>query len=159
MGLQAMAAQVSAYVRLSSPPTSVPVNIRLDRSSEWSKSALLCTAVESMTLPTRLRDGNGRRSTLAELEGILNNTGSRTLFDLQASVVTGKTPHLDENEGSRAPSLLSTTFDLDYSPRGTQTTLGRTPHLFSRAEVWRCIPRSQMSILPDGSNQDATVEM
>lgn len=111
-----------------------------------------------MTLPTRLRDGNGRRSTLAELEGILNNTGSRTLFDLKASVVARKPRHLDEHEGPLTPSLLTTTFDLDYSPRGSQTTLGRTPHLFARAGIWRCIPRSQMPILVDGSEQDAIVE-
>ncbi|KAF7513908.1 hypothetical protein GJ744_006522 [Endocarpon pusillum] len=157
--LQATAAQVSAYIRLSSPPTSIPGYIHLDRSSEWSKSALLCTAVESMTLPTRLRDGSGRRTTLAELEGILNNTRSRTLFDLKAGVVTGKTPHLDGNKAPLAPSLVTTIFDLDYSPRRSQITLGRTPHLFSRAEIWRCMPRSQMPILAGGSDQDAVVEI
>lgn len=112
-----------------------------------------------MTLPTRLREGNGRRSTLAELEGVLNNTRSRTLFDLKAGVVMVKTPHLDGNEGPRAPSLLTTTFDLDYTPRRSQITLGRTPYLFSRAEIWRCMPRSQTPTLAGGSDRDAVVDM
>jgi hypothetical protein len=166
--LQAMAPQVSAYIRLSSPPTSIPGYIRLDASSEWSKSSLLCTAVETVTLPSRLREGNGRTSSLADLESALNRTGSRTLFELKASVVTvegsgrptpGKSSIMNESQGPLPPTL-STTFDLDFSPRGSQATLGRTPQRFSQVEVRRCRPGKQIPVELDGSNdQDVNVEM
>lgn len=171
--LQAMASQVSAFMRLSSPPTSIPRHVRMDPLSEWSKSALLCTAVETVTLPTRLRQGNGRLSSLAELESVLNTTGSRSLFDLKASTVTSHGPiehhpgsrslH-DGSHGSHELATIQTEFDLDYSPRGSQTSLGRTPHLFGQAEIRRhtLVPGAQM-LMPVGAgatgDKDAIVEM
>ena len=171
--LQAMAGQVSAYMRLSSPPTNIPGHVRIDALSEWSKSALLCTAVETVTLPTRLRQGNGRLASLAELENVLNTTGSRSLFDLSASIVSSDGsigPHPgsrslhEESHGSHELATLETEFDLNYSPRGSQTSLGRRPHLFSQAEIRRhlVVPGAQM-LMPAGAGEmdgeDAIVEM
>lgn len=168
--LQAMAPEVSAYIRLSSPPSSIPGYIELDTSSEWSKSSLLCTAVETVTLPTRLREGNGRPGSLADLESSLNNTGSRTIFELGASVVkmdgtitqpSAEKPLVDAGHGSLLPTVAST-FNLDYSPRGSHTTLGRKPQLFSQVEVRRCMPGKHIPITSGGSNeqdQDALVEI
>jgi hypothetical protein len=168
-----MAAQLSAYVRLSSPPASIPVHVRIDASSEWSKSALLCTAVETVTLPTRLRQGHGRLASLAELGSVLNTTGSRFLFDLNASLVgskgsfgahSGSKPPHDEGRGSHELGTLQTEFDLDYTPRGSQTSLGRRAHLFSQAEIRRHIqvPGTQI-IMPAGAgamdDEDAIVQM
>jgi Tubulin domain len=171
--LQAMAGQVSAYVRLSSPPASIPVHVRIDASSEWSKSALLCIAVETVTLPTRLRQGHGRLASLAELGSVLNTTGSRFLFDLNASLISnnassgphpGSKPLHDEGRGSHELGTLQTEFELDYTPRGSQTSLGRRAHLFSQAEIRRHlqVPGTQM-LMPTGAgamdDEDAIVEM
>lgn len=149
--LQEMAPQVSAYIRLSNPPVRIPANVRLDASSTWSRSALLCTAVETVTLPNRLREGSGRSAPLTEFEGFLNTTGSRTIFDLKASILTRDrqggdqfekpshgTSKLDENQ-SFVSINPATTYDIDYSPRASRTTLGSTPHVFSQIEIWRCI--------------------
>jgi hypothetical protein len=133
---------------------------------------MLCTAVETVTLPTRLREGNGRPASLAELETVLNKTGSRSLFDLEASIVVGdesggqhpgSKPLQDESQGLHELDTLQTEFELDYSPRGNQTSLGRTPHLFSQAEIRRHIlVRAQMPI-PVGAGgldyNDAIVEV
>lgn len=166
--LQATAPQVSAYFRLSSPPNTIPGYVRLDPSSEWSKSALLCAAVETVTLPTRLTESNGRPSSLSELESTLNRTGSRSIFELKASVVgrdgsgrhaPGEKSLRDENPGDVAPTA-TTAFDLDYSPRGSQSTLGRTPHIFSQVEIRRCIPKREVFTKTGGSDdKDAIVEM
>ncbi len=163
-----MAPQMSAYIRLSSPPTTVPGYLRMDLSSEWSKSSLLCTAVETVTLPTRLRESSGRQGSLTELESALNKTGSRTVFELQCSVVTREgsvtrtskeTSFPDERRRTLSPTR-STPFDLDYSPRASQTTLGRTPHVFSQVEIRRCIPGTHIPVESKGSDdQDAIVEL
>ncbi len=147
--LQAIATQVSAYVRLASPPPSLPAYVRLNPFSEWSKSFLLCTAVETMTLPTHLRQNQGRPGSLTEYESILNNTGSRTIFELSASIASQGVPTgtslLNEKEG-RAMPFLGTAFDIDYSPRRRRLTPGQTTHRFSQVEVQRCISESQMPL-------------
>ena len=161
-----MARQVSAYIRLSSPPTSISGYMRLESSSEWSRSSLLCAAVETVTLPTRVRGVHGRQGSLAEFENVLNKTGSQTIFDLKANVAaidgsdkhpSAKMPLLNKSQVSHPPDLLKRTLDLDYSPRGGQTTLGRTAHLFGQVEIRRC--GTQKPIVPGGSDdQDAIIE-
>jgi hypothetical protein len=150
-----MAPQVSAIIRLSSPPISTPSYVTLDSSSEWSKSALLCTAVETVTLPTRLRESKGRPGSLADFESALNNRGARTIFGIEASVVKryacgreapGEQVSSPEHRGAPT-SQLGTAFDIDYSPRPSQNILGRTPHVFGQVEIWRCLPK----ILPSTS--------
>jgi hypothetical protein len=161
-----MAPQVSAYVRLSNPPASIPSYINLDASSEWSKSSLLCTVVESVILPSRLTPRSGRPGSLAELQGILNRTGTRTIFELKARLdradVSGD--HLPRKESvlSRVPSSATpmTAFDLDFTPRGGQATLGRKAHLFSEVDVRRCIPREETLEEAEGmDHEEANIEM
>lgn len=159
---------MSAYVRLLSPPSSIPDYIGVDLSSEWLKSSLLCTALETMTLPSRLREDKGRVSSLSALESALNRTGSRTLFELKANLVTRDRPGRvipqqnelpKEMQGHDSPAS-TTTLDLDYSPRGSRTTLGRAPQLFSQVEVRRCVSESQMRFTSYESNDQGThVEM
>lgn len=167
--LQAMVPQTSAFVRLSSPPARIPGYVRLNPSSEWSKTALLCTALETTTLPTRLNQGNGRPGSLAELESTLNKTGSRTLFELQANVVdtdrfrqhpSGEKSFLGESQGSLSLPKITTAFDLDYSPRGSQATLGRRVRVFGQVEIERGTPREQIPVQSGrASDQDTIVEM
>jgi hypothetical protein len=49
-------------------------------------SALLSTALESMTLPSRLRAKNGLRTTLDEIAGALNINGNQKVAKLQMSI-------------------------------------------------------------------------
>jgi hypothetical protein len=131
-------------------------------------------AVETVTLPTRLREDKGRPGSLAEFESVLNNTGSRSIFELQASVVTSEEleRHYSAGEGSRkeysgdesgARPIRSTgraKFDVDYTPRGSHRSLGRKPHLFGQVEVRRCISDGQLTVAPSRlDDQDAIVEM
>lgn len=63
-----------------------------DPSSSWHTAALLATAIETATLPSRLRKlGSGAAGqsgdTLAYLTDLLNATGKQTVANLQMSVV------------------------------------------------------------------------
>ena len=160
--LQGIAAEVSAYIRLSSPPSSIPEYVRLDPYSEWCKSALLCTAVETMTLPTRLRKDQDRAGSLGEFESALNRTGARTILELRSSISPtegiGEESILDEKE-RRPTQATGASFDIDYSPRGSRNTLGRTPHRFSQIEVRRCIPRSQTPSESEGGVEEEGANM
>ena len=118
-----------------------------------------------MTLPTRLKKGIHRPSSLGEFESVLNSTGSRNIFELRASIVPAKGAEeakiLDGNEGRSFTSTLEGGLEIDYSPRRSQTTIGRTPHRFSQVEVRRNIPEGS---IPSGAedevdDQVANVEM
>ena len=66
-------------------PKRLPDYVGLDRPSGWHTSALLETAVESMMLPSRMHDGQKRR-TLNDLETALNVNGNQRIARLQCSV-------------------------------------------------------------------------
>lgn len=75
----------------SMPLKSVLPNT-FDPSSAWHTSALLATAIESATLPSRLRKlGSGTAGqagdSMAYLTELLNATGKQTIANLQMSVV------------------------------------------------------------------------
>lgn len=79
-----------------SPPPRLPNYIEMDQESLWHSSALLSTAIESITLQTRMRDqASGPR--LADISAVLNPSGSRniSLLSMAAPELTGdgKNPH------------------------------------------------------------------
>lgn len=69
-------------------PTSLPPRVRdtlsIDASSHWHTAALLSAAVESATLPSRLRDP-ANRETLGHMTDRLNVHGKQTVANLQMS--------------------------------------------------------------------------
>ncbi|KAL1838142.1 hypothetical protein VTJ49DRAFT_2993 [Mycothermus thermophilus] len=62
--------------------SSSPSRIHLDGTSAWHTSALLAAAVESATLPSRLRDPL-RRDTLGNMADLLNTMGKQRVAGLQ----------------------------------------------------------------------------
>ena len=66
-------------------PSVLPPYVEMDRQSPWQRSALLATAVESATLPSRLRDNAGRTGRLGDLNAFLNIEGKRNIAQLQFS--------------------------------------------------------------------------
>ena len=68
-------------------PSVLPPYVQMDRQSLWQRSALLATAVESATLPSRLRDNGGRTGHLGDLGAFLNFEGKRNIAQLQFSAM------------------------------------------------------------------------
>ncbi|KAK0630824.1 tubulin domain-containing protein [Bombardia bombarda] len=75
--------QASIIVPLA-VPRALPQSIQLDRSSPWHTSALLASAMESITLPTRLKSGPNR-DTLGNMADRLNAMGKQSVAGLQMS--------------------------------------------------------------------------
>jgi len=86
-----MSTQASMYIPLSIPAPPLPQYVHLDRGSEWHSSALLATAVESMTLPSRLRPDTQKRGLLGDVEAALNVNGNQRIAQLQCSIMGTKT--------------------------------------------------------------------
>ena len=86
-----MARNASLYVPLSVPAVQLPQYVHLNRNSEWQMSALLSMALESMTLPSRLRPDEQRRGLLGHIEATLNVNGNQRIAQLQCTILDPET--------------------------------------------------------------------
>lgn len=84
--LAGMSSSASLYTPLALPSQALPTYVDLDRRSEWHRSALLSTAVESMTLPSRLKPREGVRQSLDGLAASLNVNGNQKIARLKLSI-------------------------------------------------------------------------
>lgn len=82
-----MSTHASMYIPLSVPPTQPPRYVHIDRDSQWHTSALLSAALESMTLPTRLRHDTQKRGSVDDLGAALNVNGNQRIAQLQCSIL------------------------------------------------------------------------
>ena len=136
------------YIPMMSLPPVLPPYIQLDRSSQWHTSALLATAVESMTLPSRLRYTSSAHVTFDAMEAALNVNGAQRIANLQCSIidplvlkaeksraVNGSHDHrqpgtstsdfmLDEDD----PQMTTATLDVDYSCWGSTDSVTSLRH-------------------------------
>jgi hypothetical protein len=76
----------SLYIPLQDPPVKLPSYAVLDKTSEWHTSALLCTAVESLTLPTRMKPTQSTGWTMSDISTLIDIAGDQKLVRLQASI-------------------------------------------------------------------------
>ena len=156
-----MSTYASIYVPLSMPTALLPKYVHLDRNSQWHTSALMSTAVESMTLPSRLRSDIQRRGLLSDLEAALNINGNQRIAQLQCSIVdpeikTPKSTDAKRNSDHRASSDTSWALigedglegtnaglDIDLSCSDTRSSLSFTSrhqasdHTFAQVENLR----------------------
>ena len=156
-----MSTHRSMYTPLSIPPTQLPQYVHLDRKSQWHTSALLSAALESVTLPTRLRHGIQNRWSTNDLEAALNVNGNQRIAQLQCSMFSPEDaplltaiPH--GSIDNRAPSgdnrilveqdglkLAESRFDMDLScgntrlTRRTATQHDVSGHVFGAIETMR----------------------
>lgn len=133
--------------------------------SQWHVSALLSTAIETMTLPSRLKIQGSRRETIDQLVNALNINGNQKIAKLRMSIdqkealnghsrpgrleVGGQSndvrmPSQDrranESHDEEDESGVST-FDMEFFPEsheqnGTRRTSGKS-HVFGQAESHR----------------------
>jgi hypothetical protein len=148
-------------------PSTLPPYITMDQRSPWHVSALYSTAIESMTLPARLRVQNGQRQTLDEIAGSLNVNGNQRIAKLQMSIGPeveshsqngdlrpGRLEFVAQSRDSRMPSHNgratdseadienAINLDMDFFPFEEPDRIrGRRPvkkiHLFGQAENYR----------------------
>ena len=157
--LRLVGQQASAYVRLAAPPTSLPAYVNLDSTSDWLQAALLCTGVESVTLPTRLNAGSHKRASLSLLEDTLNTTDTQNLFEIHASITSSKAVANGSLNGSakaqsngRGETLgvdlpEPAWWDLDYTPSLNSSSSARPTHVFAQIECLRDPLESETRLL------------
>lgn len=87
-----ISSHASLYMPLAIPSSRLPSYVQLSRGSLWQTSALLSTALESMTLPSRLRPGGGKRGRLDDMEAALNVNGSQRIANVQMSITDPSAP-------------------------------------------------------------------
>jgi Tubulin domain len=79
--------QATIYVPLISPPSKQPPYVTIDQKSLWHTEGLLSTALETMTLPSRLKATNSVRSdTLDDIAAALNVNGNQRIAQLQMAI-------------------------------------------------------------------------
>ena len=76
----------SMYIPLSIPSKPLPRCLHLERDSQWHTSALLSMALESVTLPSRLRADHGKRGLLDDMLPPLNANGHQRIAMLSCSL-------------------------------------------------------------------------
>lgn len=164
--LAEIAPQASIFVPMALPSANFPNYVKLDAKSEWHRSALFSTALESMTLPSRLRLHHSGRETLDQLSNALNINGNQNIAKLRMSITqkpmtngTSREGGLEvqaESRDARLPAQdgranqgdadknedESTTFDMDFFPTETgEYVRGRQSskkvHVFGQAENYR----------------------
>ncbi|KAK2747795.1 mtDNA inheritance, partitioning of the mitochondrial organelle [Myotisia sp. PD_48] len=116
--LSETSSQVSAYIPITASPSKLPEYITRDLSHSWYSSALISLAVESVSLPSRLRD----RRALDIWD--ISAGDQRNIFNLQSSVgksisapiadVSGKLRNEEEQYDQLQEDMKR--FDIDLSP-------------------------------------------
>lgn len=148
-------ASASMHIPLANSPSSLPTYVSFNGNSRWYYAALQAAALESITLPTRLRRSESAHATLDNLESTLNGDGMRRVAACSLSVnnpdnmvehsqpngdadirMTNGDSHGEDHDVERKK------LDLDLFPELVPHTVtarrdARHAHIFSRIESLR----------------------
>lgn len=147
------------YIPISAERAVYPSHIHLERDSQWYISALQATAIESVTIPSRLRGLAGNRGAFQNLESALNSNGNQKIAKLQFGVVAPSSLNLQSartvrkdaripeqdladtrGDGVHEANACLKTQDIEFLP-GTQQSrnrqVRRAEHTFGQTEVLR----------------------
>ncbi len=97
--------QASLLVSILEVPSNVPSSVSLDPHSNWHTSALVTTAVETITLPARLRVPGGRLSTMSEMEKVLRSHGQQNIAQLRLMPGSSSSTTIQDSESGQEPNL------------------------------------------------------
>ncbi|KAI9730252.1 MAG: Protein misato 1 [Cirrosporium novae-zelandiae] len=162
--LSDVSGQASTYVPLSVPVTQLPSDISMSLESDWHTSALLSTAMESITVLARVKSSQGR-VTLDQLEANLNLQGNRTISRLKCSIADeeeynrryARDEQEDDRRSPRNANIISANdmedsrFELGFLPE--QSKYRKKDHIFAQTEVLRGNFK-----IPDESSGEADYE-
>ncbi|KAJ5945481.1 hypothetical protein N7516_005649 [Penicillium verrucosum] len=120
----------SLYSPIIDVPHNLPGYLKVDRQSEWQKTALLASAIETVTLPSRLRPYQHFEASLA------GEDGTHTIFELQSSINKikindGQTKEASNEDG---PTKAEIEFDIDFAYDGEYS---KGAHTFNQVQVTR----------------------
>jgi hypothetical protein len=152
-------------------PRPLGSRVSLDAASRWHTSALVASAVESVTLPARLRNGLNN-DTFAGMAGILNQLGKQSIASLHMSIAKQKAPATsgdsrvrqgtdrteygdredDEDEESKGVHL-----DLDFTP-SDQLEPGRRQNGFHQPRIFSQLVTIRGSTAEDEERLDPEEE-
>jgi hypothetical protein len=152
--MEVLAEQSSVYVPISNKPTGLPSYLTMDGSSSWHIGAMQAVALESITLPSRLRSSENGRASLGNLEEVINSTGKRRIAKLEMSVADPAvlseeaSAHITQPEKSGSTVSRQTSddddqladFDIDVFTkdyRNSSSRIGKKEHIFGRVESSR----------------------
>lgn len=161
--IYAVDSTASLHISVTSLPASLPGYVTINGSSPWHTSALGAIAVESITLPSRLRTSELGRATFDQLEATLNNDGHRRI--VTAAMSLDDPVHLQDqlDENTIRDARMTNGIDEDYveehhkldinmfpNMRSLTTASGsrlaRRAHLFSKIESLRGQWRSDAEV-------------
>lgn len=172
-----IASQASLFIPITVPSAKLPSYVSMDINSPWHVSALLSTAIETMTLPSRLKAQDSSRETLDQLVNALNVNGNQNIAKLRMSIDQKKALNGHSRPGrlevgsqsdTRMPSQDRranevrdeeqeevSTFDMEFFPaESIEQNRGRRhlkkPHVFGQAESHR--------VSDEATNDEATGE-
>lgn len=97
----------------------------MDRQSEWQTTALLSSALETVTLPSRLRPYHDFEASLA------GDDGRHNIFELQSTINPEKDAPSENND--ELPKA-KTEFDIDFTYDGEDN---KSHHIFNQVQVLR----------------------
>ena len=165
-----MAQQASAYVIASSLPSALPSYVNLNPVNDWTSSALIATAIETITLPSRLRDSGGRQASLSLLEDMLNTNGRQNVFELAAGVpwrtssaqengsvgqgrhgfsnehVNPSVAHSSQANRESMPAQQTPDLSIKYATELSQRSQGTDPHIFNQVITQRGLTGSREGV-------------
>ena len=152
---------VTGYTRLS--VGNVPEYVKIG-GSEWEKTALMAAAVESVTLSDRLRRGEGRGATMAQIEGVLNTNDGQNVWNLGLSLVKENVKNgngsvvLNGNSADEDGREKGIKFDIEFTPTSMVLASQRRKgsekrHIFGQVETTRAVERVLRG-LPDKASMD-----
>lgn len=135
--IYAIAPQSSIFIPIVDPPHPLPSYVNIEPQSEWHTSSLIISAVETVTLPSRLRGYHDLEAALA------GDSGVRKIFELQSSVIPDKASRPEQPLGPEKPGPKKEVkeedepeaeFDLNFTDN---ERTGNKPHIFNQVEVLR----------------------
>ncbi|PNS15223.1 Protein dml1 [Sphaceloma murrayae] len=106
----ALTESASLFMPLTTLPTLASYISAFEAASKWHTSALQLSALETLTLPTRLRLDQSSRSTFSDMESLLSNSGTRRLASLSFSASSSSftSPNGATTNGNHDPRLRTT---------------------------------------------------
>ncbi|TPX12115.1 uncharacterized protein E0L32_007230 [Thyridium curvatum] len=152
--------QASLLVPVSIPERPLPRNISLDLASRWHTSALLATAIESVTLPSRLKHAQDRDA-MGTITDLLNVMGKQTVASLSMSLQPSSHDHPaapavsgdTHPEGAAAESL---SLDIDFSPPDELPQQSSRQNGHKQARVFGQVVTSRGPVIKDEAAETTT---
>lgn len=142
-------------------PRLLGSHVALDPSSHWHTSAVVAAALESATLPSRLKDRENR-DTLGGMADLLNTMGNQSIANLQMSIdpqTTQDSPDVRMREAVSGEDAESEGLhlDLDFSP-SDQLESRRPLNGFRKPRIFSQLVTRRGQGVDDDANEDEAAE-